>query len=49
MVYVRSGEAMLSVQKQWCEHMNRSVEREAFIDSGRIQGVELKSNLYSKF
>ena len=45
-VYIGGGGAMSLVEKWWCEHMKKLVEREAFIASIRIQSAQLKSKFF---
>ena len=36
------------VENWWCEYISKLVEREAFIDSIRIQGAELENKFLFK-
>ena len=44
----RGGGASPLAEKLWCEHMNKIVERKAFIDTIRIHCVELRNIILFK-
>ena len=33
------------LEKYWCEHINKLFEQEAFVDSSRVEGADLKNEV----